>query len=93
MGNSGIYIARSEQEPDKAFIFPAIDKELCWSRHLESLKLGRHFEKKLQAHFNEDPDDRFEVVLLRPCHKADFERYGQHFIKKLKPFFNSKHRK
>ncbi|MBN2763742.1 MAG: hypothetical protein JXR41_11675 [Bacteroidales bacterium] len=90
MGNSGIYIAKSGREPDKTFIFPAIDKDLCWGRHLESLKLGSHFEKKLQDHFKKNPDDEFEIKLLRPCHKADFERYRQHFINKYKPFFNIK---
>jgi hypothetical protein len=92
MENSGIYIAKSVHEPEKTFIFSAVDKDLCWNRHLESLMAGKHFVKKLQDHVKKDPDDEFIVELLWPCQKADFVRFQNHFIKRLKPFFNPKHK-
>lgn len=90
MEQSGIYIARSGLDPEKAFIFPAIEGDMCWQRHLESLKGGHHYIKKLQDHFKENPGDEFEVRLLRPCHKSEFLRLQEHFIKRYKPFFNMK---
>jgi hypothetical protein len=90
MEQSGIYIAKSKMEPQKAFIFPAIDKDLSWNRHLESLLSGKHPNKKLQAHFKENPGDEFTVELIRPCQKTEFSNLEAHFIKRLRPFFNSK---
>jgi hypothetical protein len=88
----GIFIATSEIEPKRSFIFSAHDGTEVWKIHYAVLMKGRHPNKRLQDHFKKNPDDSFSVRLLFACGKNEWVKYTSHFIEKNKPYFNLKGR-
>jgi hypothetical protein len=90
MGNPGIYIATSKENPDRFFIFSAMDGTEVWNMHYEAAMKGKHPVKRLQDHFKKNPSDLFDVKLLFGCEKNEMFHYTNHFIDQMKPYFNQK---
>lgn len=86
----GIFIATSNQEPEKSFLFSASDGLETWAIHFDVLMKGKHPIKRLQDHFKKNPHDEFSVRLLFACGKNEMVHYTKHFIDQMKPFFNLK---
>lgn len=87
---SGIFIATSEKDTKKSFLFSAWDPGQTWDIHFETLLKGKHPNKRLQDHMKKNPTDKFSVRLLFACNKNEMVKYTKHFIDQLKPYFNLK---
>jgi hypothetical protein len=86
----GIFEAKSVNEPEKRFLFSAVDGFETWKIHFDILMKGKHPNKRLQDHLKKDPSDEFSVRLLFACNKNEMVYYTKHFIDQMKPYFNQK---
>lgn len=86
---SGIYLIISILKPSKIYIGSAIDLEHRKRQHFHLLKYNKHFNKKLQNHYNKYGESDLQFSILLGCDKEDLIKIEQYFIDILKPWFNN----
>lgn len=85
---SGIYIIYSKKFPERKYIGSAKNLGTRKKRHFRELAAGKHFNQKLQHHFNKyaASDLHFSVLLF--CPEKSLLFWEQQFINHFQPFFN-----
>jgi len=86
--SSGIYIIQSILFPGRQYVGSAVDFTIRKMVHESSLIAGTHFNAKLQNHFNKYGIDDLLFLKVEKCPREQLLIREQHFIVKLKPYFN-----
>jgi group I intron endonuclease len=88
ISNSGVYKIHSLVYPDRCYVGSTIDLVRRWKQHLTYLRIGKHYNRKLQNHFNKygESDLRFEII--KYCNSEDLLRYEQSLLSEINTFFN-----
>ena len=89
---SGIYKIQSKIKPEKLYIGSAIQIKSRWALHIADLRKNQHHASKLQNHYNKYGEDDLVFTIIEPCLPPFLVIQEQHYIDKLKPFFNSRKR-
>jgi group I intron endonuclease len=86
---SGVYKIQSKTKPYRCYIGSACDlRERQW-RHFRKLRYNKHFNKKLQNHYNKYGENDLEFsVILYGCSKTELIFVEQCFIDTYNPWFN-----
>lgn len=85
--NSGIYIIKSTIN-DKCYVGSAISIIRRIRDHKNFLRNDKHYNKKLQNHYNKYGIDSLSYNILEYCDKSILIEREQYFIDNLRPFFN-----
>jgi len=86
---SGIYKIQSKINPKKIYIGSAVDLNHRKAQHFHLLRNGRHYNKKLQFHFNKYSELDLQFSVLLRCKKEDLIGHEQFYIDSLHPWFNN----
>jgi hypothetical protein len=86
---SGIYKIESKINPRKIYIGSASNINNRWNRHLSDLRLNRHWNKKLQNHYNKYGESDLMFFILIGCEKEDLLKNEQFYIDAYNPWFNN----
>jgi group I intron endonuclease len=84
----GIYKIESKIKPERYYIGSAIDINVRWKVHLNSLKKNTHHNRKLQNHYNKYGKSDLQFSVLVECDKEDLLKTEQSFLDSKKPYFN-----
>jgi len=96
---TGVYKIQSKIHPDRIYIGSTINITNRIKQHLDLLRRNRHFNKKLQLHYDKygETDLEFEIIKPHPPCELYSQRYSlgyglkkeeHNHIVKLQPFFN-----
>jgi hypothetical protein len=85
---SGIYKIQSKCKPERCYIGSAVNIDQRWSRHIYTLKSGKHKNIKLQRHFNKYGIGDLTFSILLGCERDYLIANEQFFIDSYKPYFN-----
>ena len=85
---TGIYQIQSISKPVRFYIGSAVNVKQRWKVHLSDLKLNRHSNKKIQNHYNKYGKDDLIFIIVELCFPEFLTAREQHYINKLKPYFN-----
>jgi len=85
---SGIYKIQSKIKPERIYIGSAVNIAQRWRTHLSGLKLNKHENRKLQNHYNKYGELDLVFIILEPCFPQFLIIKEQHYLNKLKPYFN-----
>lgn len=88
MRNSAIYKIQSIAKPEKIYVGSAISVKDRWRCHLKGLRNNKHHSIKLQNHFNKYGELDLVFIIIEPCFPEFLLIREQHYIDKLKPWFN-----
>jgi group I intron endonuclease len=84
---TGVYKIQSTKRPDLIYIGSSINIEKRWKEHMDSLRLNKHSNKKLQNHFNNNPND-LSLSIIICCDASELDLAEQFFIDTYKTYFN-----
>jgi group I intron endonuclease len=87
-GNSGIYKIQSIRDPNKEYIGSTLCFYSRWQIHLCLLRKNKHYNNKLQRHYNKHGEKDLIFSIITHCPKEDLLSQEQSFIDTLKPWFN-----
>jgi group I intron endonuclease len=87
---SGIYKIQSYIKNHKIYIGSAINIHDRWNKHLLLLKKNKHYNKKLQNHYNKYGISDLHFTILLGCEKEDLVKIEQYFIDSYHPWFNNR---
>lgn len=81
-----IYSIRNKTN-NKSYIGQTInDINVRYRRHLSKLRAGKHPNCHLQATFNRDGEDAFELICLLQCEDAELDHFEKLYIKLFETF-------
>jgi len=84
----GIYKIQSFIKPERFYIGSALDINVRWRNHINSLRKGRHHSKKLQNHFNKYGESDLLFSIIEPCLPEFLTVIEDSYIHPL-PYFNN----
>ena len=90
MNITGIYKIESKIKPEKIYIGSAVSISKRWNIHLCLLRSNKHYNKKLQSHFNKYGESDLQFSVLLGCPKEDLIKIEQFFIDSHNPWFNNR---
>ena len=85
---TGIYKIQSKIKPKRIYIGSSIEISYRWASHLRALRKNKHFNKKLQNHFNKYNESDLQFSVLLGCDKKELISKEQYFIEAYNPYFN-----
>lgn len=88
MKNSGIYIIKSIQKPERFYIGSAVNMQKRRNVHFHSLNNKKHHSPKLQRHFDKYGINDLEFLVLEYCDRQLLLNKEQFYINTLSPYFN-----
>lgn len=86
---SGIYKIQSKIKPERIYIGSSISISKRWNSHIEHLRKNKHYNKKLQRHFNKYGESDLQFTIILGCDKEDLIKIEQYFIDSYNPYFNN----
>lgn len=86
---TGIYKIESRRKPERIYIGSSVSIGKRWNLHLEHLRKDKHYNKKLQRHFNKYGESDLIFSVLLGCDKELLLQNEQFFIDGYKPYFNN----
>jgi group I intron endonuclease len=84
---SGIYKIQSKAKPERFYIGSGVHIYDRWYRHKSSLKHNKHFNIKLQNHYNKYGKDDLIYSIVEPCLPEFLTAREQSYFRPL-PWFN-----
>lgn len=96
---TGVYKIQSILYPDRIYIGSTLDFTARVKQHLDLLARGKHYNKRLQSHYNKYGKDdlKFEIIEEHPMCEFSSMRYSityglkqkeHRHVSSLQPFFN-----
>jgi group I intron endonuclease len=85
---TGIYKIESKLKPERIYIGSAVHMMNRWNVHLSLLKDNKHFNTKLQRHYNKYGKNDLLFSIIIGCDKENLIANEQFFIDSYNPWFN-----
>lgn len=85
---SGIYKIQSRSFSDRCYIGSSDNLRRRRNVHYYLLRHNRHFNKKLQNHYNKYGEDDLNFEIIVGCSKEDLINNEQFFMDSFKSYFN-----
>jgi group I intron endonuclease len=85
---SGIYQIQSKTKPERIYIGSGVNIQKRWWTHVCELRSNKHYNFKLQRHYNKYGESDLQFSILLGCGKQDLIKHEQFFIDSLDPYFN-----
>jgi len=88
MGNCGVYKIQSIAMPEICYIGSSKNLVTRIACHFSLLKKGKHFNKRMQDHYNYYGEKDLVPSILCECAKEDLMKMEQSFVDSNGPLFN-----
>jgi len=84
----GIYKIQSICKPERFYIGSAMNLRKRKYEHFHQLQKNKHYNRKLQNHYNKYGKDDLIFIVIEPCFPEYLLIREQYYINHLKPYFN-----
>ena len=85
---SGIYQIQSKVKPKRIYIGSSQKIGNRWYDHLMMLRKNKHYNKRLQEHYNKYGESDLQFSILIGCEKSRLKANEQFFMDCFNPYFN-----